>query len=166
MVRSLLEDAGGSVTVESSSAGTRFSVRLPLTRDQLPVTRVGRVKSLAGKRILIVDDDSSVLRAFYRILARAGATVTAESSPLEALKSIERGEVFDLVLTDYLMPGMTGVQLAEAISLRTCKLPVVICSGKMPSEEYQAAIKHDARLVLAKPIQSSRLIASLASILR
>lgn len=164
--RALLQDAGGSLDAASDSTGSCFTVRVPVRASAQAKAAIPKVTSLIDQRILLVDDDTLVLRAFKRILSRAGATITAESTPEKALGRVQSSESFDLVMTDYLMPGMTGLQLAKAVGDLSPLLPIVICSGQICSREDQEDLRQYSRLVLAKPISGSSLVERLTGVLR
>src|SRR5690242_180030 len=103
--------------------------------------------------ILCVDDEENplVLRKF--LLQKAGYEVITAKSGLEALK-IASSEAIDLVLSDHLMPGITGTELARQMKLEHPKLPVVLLSGmnEIPtgadrSEEHTSELQSHVNLV-------------------
>ena len=89
--------------------------------------------------ILCVDDERVSLKVRSRVLEKAGHEVIQASSAAEAL-DILRARPVDLVLTDLLMPGMTGAELAREVKKLKPNLPVVLFSGvnEMPPEDSQA----------------------------
>jgi signal transduction histidine kinase len=152
MVRALLQDIGGSIDVQSATCGASFLIRLPVKVETLAPKPKPLVASLKDIRVLLVDDDSMVLRALGRILSRAGASVAAESYSPDALLRIQEGETFDLVITDYSMPDMTGLALAKKIRHLMPNMPVVMCSGQICSDENQDELRTHTKLMLAKPV--------------
>ena len=80
------------------------------------------------RRILVVDDEAFVLEAVKMMLSFDGHLVTTVSDAREALSVLERDE-FDLVITDYAMPGMRGDELAAKIKTRKPKQPVVMITA-------------------------------------
>lgn len=89
--------------------------------------------------ILCVDDEKVPLLVRSRVLERAGHEVISANSATEALELLE-SHLVDLVLTDLLMPGMTGEDLAREIKTRSPLLPVVLFSGvnQLPPESSRA----------------------------
>jgi CheY-like chemotaxis protein len=91
---------------------------------------IGRYESKpnASARILLVDDNTHGLSARKRILEQLGYAVVAKSCPCEALDCFA-SEPFDLVITDYRMPGMDGSQLISQVRTARADMPVVLISG-------------------------------------
>jgi CheY-like chemotaxis protein len=90
-------------------------------------------------RVLIVDDDPAVGRSLARVLA-TDAKVDVAASSAEALDRLERGESFDLIVCDVMMPGMTGPQLFErvrALDPRTAAAFVFVTGGASKEEELR-----------------------------
>jgi CheY-like chemotaxis protein len=90
-------------------------------------------------RVLIVDDDPAVGRSFARVLA-LDAEVDVAGSSADALDKIERGESFDLVVCDVMMPGMTGPQLFDrvrALDPGTAAAFVFVTGGATREEELR-----------------------------
>jgi|HubBroStandDraft_1064217.scaffolds.fasta_scaffold350694_2 CheY-like chemotaxis protein len=92
---------------------------------------------LARPRVLVVDDDPAFGRSLARVLAPR-AEVEIATSSAEALEMIERGERFDLVLCDVMMPGITGPELFERVKVvdpRTAEAFVFVTGGASHEEE-------------------------------
>jgi len=115
----IVTDMDGELTVESAvDKGTTFRVALPVARlveneTALPVTQV----PVAGRRgrILVVDDETLVLNVIKRTLSKEH-DVVALSAADKALELFERGEKFDLIVCDLMMPNMTGMDLHRELS--------------------------------------------------
>jgi CheY-like chemotaxis protein len=90
----------------------------------------------APTTILVVDDDALIAMNTVDMLESLGHRVLEANSGREALAIIERGETVDAILTDYAMPGMTGVELATRARLLRPGLPVVLATGysQLPDE--------------------------------
>ena len=84
---------------------------------------------MARNRILLVDDDSLVSMNSAYMLMDLGHSVTEAPSGAHALRLMETDAQFDLVITDYAMPGMTGLDLATKIVQIRPKIPVIIATG-------------------------------------
>ena len=132
MVHGLAEQSGGRLVI-CSTPGEGTVVELWLPKAE-PAEQRERRERLAAKAvteplaILAVDDDELVLRNTVAMLEDLGHQTFAASSAEEALALIER-EFIDLVVTDYAMPKVTGVQLAEQIRVRRPALPVILATG-------------------------------------
>jgi CheY-like chemotaxis protein len=135
MVHGLAEQSGGRLLIRSKPGeGTAMEMWLPLAeRGVEPVSSAAR--SDRGEAddgppltILAVDDDSLVLMNTLAMLEDMGHRVLSASSGREALAIAER-EPVDLVITDYAMPTMNGVQLLEALRKRTPDLPALLATG-------------------------------------
>jgi CheY-like chemotaxis protein len=87
--------------------------------------------------ILVVDDDTAVLRTTLRMLNPLGYAAVTAASGREALRLIASGREVDLVLADFAMPEMTGVELAKAIHATYPGLPVIVVTGYGNREELK-----------------------------
>ena len=163
VIRRLVEDLGGTIAFESTlGEGTTFRVQLPLV-DAVPENRSPNDESAVGlggeERVLLVDDDDAVLSPLARGLSTLGYTVTCESSPRRALALLQSG-TFDVLVTDQMMPEMTGLELAEAVSSLRPSLPIVLMSGADVSLQASATVA-----TLAKPFRVPELAACLRRVL-
>ncbi len=134
MVHGIVGGNGGRVEVQSEvGVGTTFYVYLPVADLQSsPVESVLTVPLLAcgTEHILVVDDEEQVLNIITSILSGLGYRVTGKSSSQEALLLfMEMKDDFDLLITDYIMPLMTGVDLCSQIKKIRPDMPVVLCTG-------------------------------------
>src|SRR5260221_3905679 len=112
--------------------------------------RKASAPSPARARILVVDDDSSVLRAVTRILEGAAFEVTAVRDSREAVR-ILGCETFDAVLTDVAMPEVTGIELLRAARAKDLEVPVLLMTGAPDVESAAQAVRHGACAYIAKP---------------
>lgn len=106
---------------------------------------------MRGKRILVVDDESIVGETIKLTLRTAGHSIEVVTSPYEALSRFEVGK-YDVILTDFMMEGLTGAQLAEQIKALDPGQPIIMISGSPP---FPAVIAVD--LVVLKPFSVSEL---------
>ena len=101
--------------------------------------------------ILVVEDEDTVRRVTARLLERLGYQVTTASSAEEALQILEgRGTPFSLVLTDVVMPGLTGIELAEVLRQREPDIRILFMSG-YPSRELGRSPDDPPSPFLPKP---------------
>jgi two-component system cell cycle sensor histidine kinase/response regulator CckA len=109
-----------------------------------------------GVRLLLVDDDPAVRRAYCRTLASKGVTVEAVSSGSEAIARVVSGS-FDVILSDISMPQMTGLELLRAVRASDLDVPVILMSGAPELESALAAVEYGAFCYLTKPVATQRL---------
>jgi CheY-like chemotaxis protein len=111
--------------------------------------------------ILLVDDDPLIATSTHYLLEDLGLEVIETDSGAAALEILRNGQPIDLLLTDYVMPKMTGVELAEAARALRPGLPVILATGyaELP-EGVENGIPR-----LRKPYQESQLIAELGKAL-
>ncbi|HUE76724.1 MAG TPA: sigma-54 dependent transcriptional regulator [Longimicrobiales bacterium] len=106
--------------------------------------------------ILCVDDDPTVLQVFRSALERAGHRVVAVTNAEAALKVVGRGGL-DLVVSDFQMPGMSGLQMVEQLRDDGVQLPVIMVTGHGSIEHAVAAMKAGAVDYITKPLGTQEL---------
>jgi CheY-like chemotaxis protein len=161
-VHGFCKQAGGTALVASTAGmGTTVSLILPATDEQpgSGVSRAPAVQSsaIAGKRLLLVEDNADLGDSAAALLESFGCVVQRSSDAAQALRRIEQGQHFDMVLSDVVMPGdLDGLAMARQLRERWPSLPIVLISG------YSSALA-EARdfVVLAKPCAPSHLLAAL-----
>src|SRR5262245_47247487 len=107
--------------------------------------------SANARRILVVDDESLVCHTITILLKVDGHSVTTASSAEQALAILEPGK-FDLVITDYAMPGMTGAELAAAIKGRNPEQPVVLLTAYAERLRSQPQTLASVDFIIEKPL--------------
>lgn len=131
VVYGLVQTFGGRIDFESKiGMGSTFRVHLPLTQ-MVEINTINDLDFLeAGghERVLLIDDESELLEVLRDTLSTLGYVVTTANSGKEALATLGKAEV-DLVITDQIMPGMLGTDLATEIKKRWPFLPIVLCTG-------------------------------------
>ena|SRR5215469_6426862 len=103
-------------------------------------------------RVMVVDDEADVLDTLAGILTQAGHTVVKAHSGIEALDFLDRGVPLDLVLTDVLMPGLNGFNLARMAKTRRPSLKVLYLTGFSQRAEVMADQGEKYGKLLTKPI--------------
>lgn len=166
----VVTDAGGTITLESQpDQGTTVRVRLPAgSAGPAGEAVVARVPSAGGRgqRILVVEDEDGVRDIVCRILKKAGYDVHASGDPQEALKMCLDGNLHvDALLSDVIMPGMSGTQLTAELRRTRPGLPVLFMSGYTSGPKPGGQeLPPDAPL-LYKPFQTDQLLQTLDQLL-
>ena len=124
--------SGGRAEIESS-AGQGTTIRIVLPATSKPVTDKKRGKPLPlsrpGLRVLLVEDNSHVRVFAQHLLEDLRYDVTVAESGERALELLGEGQRIDLLFADVVMPGLSGIELAQAMRLRLPDLPVVLATG-------------------------------------
>ncbi|MEO6525133.1 MAG: ATP-binding protein [Gemmatimonadaceae bacterium] len=166
-VHGIVIQSGGQIVVRSTvGAGTEFTVFLPTFTGAAPPTRrptpsVGLpAPNIAVRTVVVVDDDDGVREVAVRALARAGYRVLAAAGGDAALALLAKQDEHDalLLLTDLLMPGMNGAQLAVRVSERHPWIRIAFMSGYSTDELARAGTGSLARRLLNKPFTLPELV--------
>ena len=165
-VHGIVVQSGGQIVVETAPGeGTAFRVYLPAFTGVAPVRRVTPSTGIplpAGqvRTVLVVDDEDAVREVAVRALARAGYRVLAARGGDAALALLARQERHDalLVLTDLVMPGMSGAQLADQVERDYPETRVALMSGYSTDELARSGVGSPLRSLLDKPFTLPHLV--------
>jgi signal transduction histidine kinase len=165
MVHGIVAAHGGHLEVESEwGRGTTVRVMLRPAAGALAEqaqARTAQVARFEGARILIVEDEQSIRGTMAELLEVRGARVVTAVDGMEGWERLQQ-ESFDLVLSDQLMPRMTGLELLARIREVWPTLPVILASGR-GLEGLESELTRDANLrLLPKPFPLARLMALVA----
>jgi PAS domain S-box-containing protein len=166
VVHGVVQAHDGAIFVESTPGeGTTFSIYLPVLGGgaagktgtaATPVTG-------AGQKILFVDDEPSVAKIGARLLERLGYTAVALTDPVAARdRLVNNPDEFDLVITDYLMPRVTGLDLSKAAWAVRPELPMILAVGFGGQLDAVKAKAHGFREFVAKPFAIQTLAEAIA----
>jgi PAS domain S-box-containing protein len=162
----LVEMMGGTMSVASEEgAGSTFQIELKVQEAEVPARIDDGLPRLAGKRLLVVDDNATNREIVIRQARTWGMEPIAVEGPLAALALIAAGEPFDVAVLDMLMPDMDGLALAREIrhhrDVRELPLILLTSVGRLP----QAGAAPEFSAQLAKPIKASQLYNTLLAVL-
>ena len=156
VVHGITKKCGALIGVESREGkGTTFSVFFP--RIQAEDTQVTgpptAPKEMSKGLILLVDDEDVMVDMMKQTLERFGYQVIGKTSSPEALEAFEaEPDKFDLVITDYRMPRMTGAQLAKSLLAIRPDVPIVLCTGYSEDIGLEQAESLGIKAYVTKPV--------------
>jgi two-component system cell cycle sensor histidine kinase/response regulator CckA len=160
-VYGLVKQADGYVWVYSEPGiGTTFKIYFPVIPSEEPVVPEAEPPPTlgSGELVLLVEDEPDVMRMAMRALREAGYTVLEASGGREALDIlVEAGARPRLVVTDVVMPGMTGRELASRIAEIRPGLPVIFMSGYTDEDVIRRGLMERGRRFIQKPFSPNEL---------
>lgn len=169
VVHGIVKSTGGGIRVDSEPGrGSAFHLLFPLTRARVqPEEEEENLTPTGSGRILLVDDEASLLKLGRRQLESLGYRVEIRQDPLDALSAIASDPSgFDLVITDMTMPRMTGDQLVEKVLEIRPDLPVVLCTGYSSKINRERSRDLGVSGYVEKPFNRNQLALAVADALR
>lgn len=161
MVRAMARAAGGDVTIDSVvGRGTTIHLWLPRAQPDQTAPSLAGQSAIAPRRVMLVEDDAEVRAVVAAQLEAAGHDVTIEASARAAVAALEAGARFDLVLTDYAMPDLSGIDVANRVRACCPDVPVLLITGFAEIGDTPVGLP-----VLTKPFTGDQLHAAIAAAL-
>jgi signal transduction histidine kinase/CheY-like chemotaxis protein len=164
VVHGVMRSHQGAIDVQSTPGqGSTFSLYFPAvasvdTAQAATETIANTSPAGQGQRVLYVDDDEALVFLVRRVLTRKGFAVSTFTNPQEALQWLrEDPQRVDLLVTDYNMPGYSGVELLRDVKAFRANLPVALASGYVTPEIEHNALAHGAAALIHKPNDVSEL---------
>jgi signal transduction histidine kinase/ActR/RegA family two-component response regulator len=165
-VHGIVADHGGAINVRSRpGTGTDFEVFLARTERFAASADRAEAPSPSGRgqTVLLVDDETPLVSLGEEMLAALGYEPVGFDSSARALAAFQADPGrFDLVLTDEVMPGMTGTELAVALHRIRPELPIVLMTGRTGPLGSRGVRRAGIRDILNKPLQSQEMAESIA----
>ncbi|WFU24191.1 ATP-binding protein [Bradyrhizobium sp. CB1717] len=163
MVHGLASQLGGALTIRSAvGAGTTVELWLPVsyvTPGAIDIISRPKLQPLAAGTALLVDDEPLVRMSTAEMLSELGYRVVEAASAEDALQRVREGLRPNLLVTDHLMPGMSGTDLGRILRDQYPELQILVVSGYANSEGITPDLSR-----LTKPFRSDELAASLANL--
>jgi len=152
----IMQSHDGAIVAHSEPGkGSRFELYFPRASEAAAALgtteKAGPASEGRGQQILYIDDDEAQVFMLKRMLERWGYRVSAYLEQREALAVLLAGAHFDLVVTDFNMPGMSGLEIARTIRDARPGLPVIVVSGYITDELRTEAAAAGVRELIAKP---------------
>ncbi len=160
MVHGIVRQLGGTISVESQEGqGTTFSILIPSTQGGKPSKDSGDLDLNRGNaQVMVVDDEQDIARILQAILSHLGYRISAFTDANLALEKIVANPGrFDLIITDYAMPNLTGLEFARRLEEAGIDLPVIMISGYLIEEIEGVARQTCIAEFISKPIDTYRL---------
>jgi PAS domain S-box-containing protein len=154
----IVRACGGGMTLQSRpKMGTTVHLYLPAA-DPAPADRPAPPAAATVGHVLVVEDQLDVAQLVQRFVQHAGYEVTVTTDAREAVAAVAAGAPCDLLITDVVMPAMTGPELAAALRGHRPDLPVVYMSGYTAAALGPQVTLDDRSLMVEKPFQRSTLV--------
>lgn len=171
-VYGIVQTLGGSIRVDSElGVGTTFDIDFPVAPPSMPTSstetnkRISRIlRANSARRIMLVEDDDAVRELTTRILERVGYNVALADTPEIALELLAETR-YDLLITDVVMPGMGGRELADRAREHDPGLRVLFISGYTADEVLRRGVQEEDVDFLNKPFTSNQLTEKVQDIL-
>ncbi len=171
VVHGIIKKYGGTITVTSElNHGTVFTVYLPMVKKSVASHSLDRQRNqpLPGgsERILLVDDEQTIVKVWQRLFNSLGYDVTAHQRSLDALAAFQADpDGFDLVISDVTMPEMTGDRLTHEILKIRPEIPIILCTGFSSKISAETVLDTGATALLFKPLIKSEMAKKIRDIL-
>lgn len=179
VAKSIIDKYNGQITVESSKGkGSTFKVYFQLVESNLSEDMLSGIQSdrqtlsnatnpLSNLNVLIVDDHEAVVRMLEKGLGYYGFNVTTETDSVKALKMIRQNpENFDVMVTDYMMPSMTGLSLSKKVKRIRRDLGIILMTGFMDETKIDLIQNNTIDACLLKPVEILNLSEKIISVRR
>jgi signal transduction histidine kinase len=169
VVHGIVKSHGGKIKVQSAQGhGTTFTLRFPRAEvsEIKPEHTTPRPDTPARKlRVMVIDDEPALVKLMKRMLGRAQHEVQGYTVAQEAIEAFqEKSSMFDVVITDQSMPGITGISLTgEFLKIRP-DIPVIICSGYDEALSLERVKEGGATMLVRKPIHWPNLLDTMQTV--
>lgn len=169
VVHGIVKSHGGKIKVQSAQGhGTTFTLRFP--RAEVGETKPECTAPLSDTptrnlRVMVIDDEPALVKLMKRMLDRAKHEVHGYTVAQEALEAFrEKPSMFDVIITDQSMPGITGISLTRELLKIRPEIPVIICSGYDQALNLDRVKEGGASMLVRKPIHWPNLLNTIQAV--
>jgi two-component system cell cycle sensor histidine kinase/response regulator CckA len=168
-VYGIVTNAEGQIEIESRiKEGTTVTMHLPIVDAGNPASdsAAAELDASNGATIMVVEDEDAIRTLTHRILTRHGYTVVDAAAPADALERFAAlGRRPDLLLTDVVMPGMSGKAMADRLRESAPELPVLFMSGYTDNVMDRYGLDDAGDMLLHKPFNAQQLLTAVQDML-
>ncbi len=170
VVHGIVQNHGGHITVDSQlEKGTRFCIFLPMLDtpffEDVTMEAMEDIDLKGSERILLVDDEASIVEIQQQMLEKLGYRVTTTTKGLHALALFtSHPESYDMLITDMTMPHVTGLKLAIQIKKIKPSIPVILCTGYSEAITKEQALAMGIEGFIMKPFDKDSLALTIRKI--
>jgi len=168
VVHGIVKKHDGAIKIESNvGRGTTVEVLFPLIETQTETgTEESETLEMGKERILLVDDEPSIVRMITQMLTRSGYEVIGKTSSASALNVFKKApEQFDLVISDLTMPEISGDQLVQAIKKIRPGMPIILCTGHSNCMDESEAKELGIEAFIIKPFSRKNITEVISKVL-
>ncbi|WP_278988011.1 hybrid sensor histidine kinase/response regulator [Sphingobium yanoikuyae] len=169
MVYGFAKQSNGQVRIHSTpELGTSITLYLPIADPTSAADETGGIDTVFegdGQTVLLVEEDPSVRLLIGEVLRELGYKIAEAAEPSEAIRLLETGRPFDLMITDVGLPGMNGRQLAEVARAHLPFLPILFVTGYAENAAMRAGFLGTNMAMITKPFQIEILSAKIREML-
>ncbi len=169
VVHGIVKSHRGAITCKSvQGKGTTFDIYIPETESKKDAAQPrAQTPRLTGtERILFIDDEQILVKVAKEMLENLGYRVVTETSSIKALDLFKQHpDQFDLVISDIVMPGMTGDKLAQELLYIRHDIPIILCTGFSENITEEKAKRTGIQEFIMKPLEADELAKTIRKVL-
>ena len=168
VVKRIVDEKGGTIAVDSTKGkGTRFDIVIPLHRETVQPPKARESASIAGRRLLVAEDNELNREIAVYLLQDAGAVVDQAADGKEAVEMFAASApgTYDAVLMDVMMPELDGLAAARAIrgmDRPDARLPIIAMTANLFDEDVAACLAAGMDAYIPKPLEAGQMIKTIA----
>ena len=168
VVKRIVDEKGGTISVDSTKGkGTRFDIVIPLHRETVQPPKARESASIAGRRLLVAEDNELNREIAVYLLQDAGAVVDQAADGKEAVEMFAASApgTYDAVLMDVMMPELDGHAAARAIrgmDRSDAQLPIIAMTANLFDEDVAACLAAGMDAYIPKPLEAGQMIKTIA----